>query len=157
VVRLFGGGVIVLTFLTTQLPNHQTTQRMLHGRPISRVLSRTFVRRRSFLWSADCSTDLAAYPGMMLGRAGPLPILGLAPGGVCPASPVARTAVRSYRTISPLPRRTTAVSFLWHCPGSCERSPLATTVPCGARTFLKKGTFYSSISSRSRRCPGPEK
>ena len=31
------------------------------------------------------------------------PLFGLSPGGVYPASPVTRTAVRSYRTISPLP------------------------------------------------------
>ena len=31
------------------------------------------------------------------------PLFGLAPGGVCPAAPVARGAVRSCRTISPLP------------------------------------------------------
>ena len=31
------------------------------------------------------------------------PLLGLAPGGVCPATPVAGGAVRSYRTLSPLP------------------------------------------------------
>ena len=30
-------------------------------------------------------------------------LLDLSPGGVCPASPVTRTAVRSYRTVSPLP------------------------------------------------------
>jgi len=30
-------------------------------------------------------------------------LLGLAGGGVCPADAVADTAVRSYRTISPLP------------------------------------------------------
>ena len=32
------------------------------------------------------------------------PLFGLAPGGVCPATSVARGAVRSYRTISPLPQ-----------------------------------------------------
>jgi len=31
------------------------------------------------------------------------PLFGVAPGGVCPAAPVARSAVRSYRTVSPLP------------------------------------------------------
>src|SRR5438067_4684301 len=31
------------------------------------------------------------------------PLFGLAPGGVCRATPVARGAVRSYRTVSPLP------------------------------------------------------
>src|SRR6185437_4641654 len=30
-------------------------------------------------------------------------LFGLAPGGVCRAVPVARSAVRSYRTLSPLP------------------------------------------------------
>ena len=33
------------------------------------------------------------------------PLFGLAPGGVCNAVPVASHAVRSYRTISPLPGR----------------------------------------------------
>src|ERR1700721_1112990 len=32
------------------------------------------------------------------------PLFGLAPGGVYPASPVTKAAVRSYRTVSPLPR-----------------------------------------------------
>ena len=38
------------------------------------------------------------------------PLFGLAPGGVCPAASVARRAVRSYRTFSPLPRP----FGLWH-------------------------------------------
>ena len=44
--------------------------------------------------------------------------LGLAGGGVCPAGIVTDAAVRSYRTISPLPRtsRCVAVYFLWHFP-----------------------------------------
>ena len=43
----------------------------------------------------------------------------LAPGGVCPAIFVAKNAVRSYRTISPLPmalKTQRAVYFLWHFP-----------------------------------------
>ena len=46
-------------------------------------------------------------------------LFGLAPGGVCRAVGVTADAVRSYRTISPLPRLTRhaeAVCFLWHCP-----------------------------------------
>jgi hypothetical protein len=31
------------------------------------------------------------------------PLFGLAPGGVCPAAAVTGSAVRSYRTVSPLP------------------------------------------------------
>ncbi len=34
-----------------------------------------------------------------------VPLFGLAPDGVCPATTVTNSAVRSYRTISPLPLR----------------------------------------------------
>jgi len=57
------------------------------------------------------------------------PLFGLAPGGVCRAAPVARGAVRSYRTLSPLPgvnRR--AVCFLWHFPWGRPRRALPGTV-----------------------------
>ncbi len=37
------------------------------------------------------------------GRAAPRPLFGLAPGGVCHAASVTSRAVRSYRTLSPLP------------------------------------------------------
>jgi len=61
-----------------------------------------------------------------------LPLFGLAPGGVCLAAAVAGSAVRSCRTISPLPahqpKRTRAVSFLWHCPWGRPRRVLPGTV-----------------------------
>ena len=47
------------------------------------------------------SSDL---PGSSLGRAVPPPLFGLAPRGVFPAGGITPAAVRSYRTISPLPR-----------------------------------------------------
>ena len=47
-------------------------------------------------------------------------LFGLAPGGVCRAGPVAGPAVRSYRTLSPLPRR---------LPSLAGRSALCGTVP----------------------------
>src|SRR5262245_28183141 len=95
--------------------------------PVSRVLSRAAISlgRRlpaasSDLPGSDGGPDRSApgtFPGSFL--------LGLAPSGVCPAETVTRFAVRSYRTISPLPegRRPTcvgeaclrAVYFLWHC------------------------------------------
>ena len=58
------------------------------------------------------------------------PLFGLAPGGVYPAAPVARSAVRSCRTVSPLPSRlrAPAVCFLWHFPWGRPRRPLAGTV-----------------------------
>jgi len=60
---------------------------------------------------------------LALQRSGLFLLLGLAPGGVYPASLVTQTAVRSYRTISPLPR------------------PLATAI----------GGFFSVALSRSSR------
>jgi len=47
------------------------------------------------------------------------PLFGLAPGGVYRAADVTAGAVRSYRTLSPLPANPKveqAVCFLWHCP-----------------------------------------
>ena len=44
----------------------------------------------------------ATYPGTYAGRIN-VPLFGLAPGGVFPATAVTSGAVRSYRTISPLP------------------------------------------------------
>src|SRR3569833_832317 len=55
-------------------------------------------------------------------------LFGLAPGGVCRAVPVARSAVRSYRTLSPLPARRLAVCSLWHFPWGRPRRLLAVTV-----------------------------
>ena len=60
------------------------------------------------------------------------PLFGLAPGGVYPATSVTRRAVRSYRSLSPLPcrafARPKAVCFLWHFPWGRPRRPLAATV-----------------------------
>ena len=68
-------------------------------------------------------------------------LLGLAPGGVFPAAAVAGGAVRSYRTVSPLPPA--------RCPGTDRRCTFCGTFPGvapagrypapylrGARTFL---------------------
>ena len=61
-------------------------------------------------------------------------LLGLAPGGVFPAAAVAGGAVRSYRTVSPLPPDRhagdgPAVYFLWHFPWGRPRRALPGTVP----------------------------
>jgi len=88
------------------------------SRPVSRVLSRGKPRggehssrtrvaarlQRAVPGGAD-RASLSPHP---LARAGaPLreaSLFALAPGGVCRAAPVAGGAVRSYRTVSPLPR-----------------------------------------------------
>ena len=55
-----------------------------------------------------------------------------------PCRPVARLAVRSYRTISPLPDPSRAIGgiFLLHFPSARAAQALPGTLPCGARTFL---------------------
>ena len=64
--------------------------------------------RRPFIWDARCRTPRATNPdggpktGLERKRSEPS-LFGFAPGGVCRAAPVARNAVRSYRTLSPLP------------------------------------------------------
>ncbi len=61
-------------------------------------------------------------------------LFGLASGGVYPAACVTASAVRSYRTISPLPL--SAVYFLWHFPWTHAPQGLPGTLPYEARTFL---------------------
>jgi hypothetical protein len=70
-----------------------------------------------------CSCDLPegfdAPSRYVSRRAGTPSLFGLAPCGVYHALSITAQAVRSYRTFSPLPRRTGAVCFLWHWP-SCS-------------------------------------
>jgi hypothetical protein len=71
-----------------------------------------------------------------------VPLFGLAPGGVCRAMPVTRHAVRSYRTLSPLPAAggpaASAVCFLLHFPWTRAPQALPGALPSGARTFLPR-------------------
>src|SRR5437016_6897428 len=82
-----------------------------------------------------------AYPGArratVAARSG-APLFALAPGGACRATDVTADAVRSYRTVSPLPASRRAVCSLWRCPASRLGWPLTSTLPCGARTFLPR-------------------
>ena len=90
------------------------------SRPLSRVLSWTVIPLGCA--SPRSSSDL---PGSLTwatwcGRHAPrASLFGLAPGGVCRATDVATRAVRSYRTISPLPAplvRHLGGIFLLHFP-----------------------------------------
>ena len=98
--------------------------------PVSRVLSRTAIHLGRP--SPDASSNL---PESGAGHAKGF-LFGLAPGGVYTAMPVTGHAVRSYRTISPLPTRVLAVYFLLHFPWTHVPQALPGTLPCGARTFL---------------------
>jgi len=88
------------------------------------------VYRQSFIWDARHRTPQATYPDPV--RTTPCgSLFGLAPGGVYPATTVASGAVRSYRTISPLP------------------------VPCDSRRYLFCGTRRRLKSPRCYLAPCP--
>jgi hypothetical protein len=71
---------------------------------------------------------------------GALSLFGLAPGGACHAVPVARSAVRSYRTLSPLPHairtREGRFAFCGAIPGIAPGGCCPPPCHRGARTFL---------------------
>ena len=110
------------------------------SRPVSRVLSRRFVTSSA---EADIPPGPALppassrLPGSAAGRR-IAPLCALAPGGACHAARVTTGAVRSYRTVSPLPETSPAVCFLWRCPASRLGWSLTSTLPYGARTFLPR-------------------
>jgi len=66
------------------------------------------MQRQSCISDRRCRRSPATYPGVLMRRAASAPLFGLAPGGVYPATPVTRSAVSSYLTISPLPRYRTS-------------------------------------------------
>src|SRR5207244_4324134 len=92
---------------------------------VSRILF-PLSRRRPFLWGARRRASQATYPRIIAPGAWAVRLFGLAAGGVCLAAAVTRGAVRSYRTISPLPARPRAfargaplaVYFLLHFPSA---------------------------------------
>jgi hypothetical protein len=129
------------------------------GGSVSRVLSPVCTDGwRSFILTSRCRLALpipqeATYPLLSPGPGNSM--LDLAGGGVYPADAVTGAAVRSCRTISPLPvpQRFEAIgcvfsvalsrgspgphSALFHKMRTGPGWPLATTVPCPARTFLR--------------------
>ena len=102
--------------------------------------------RRPFLWDARCRAPRATYPGSgaetrlrSSRRTRRLPLCGLAPGGVFRAAPVAGGAVRSCRTVSPLPGGANAAGRSVLCGTFPGLTPAGCwPAPCfrGARTFL---------------------
>jgi len=85
--------------------NHAEEEEKGQSRPVSRVLSRRVV---AFPAAADIPLGPALppasseLPGSAAGNR-IAPLCALAPGGACRAARVATGAVRSYRTVSPLP------------------------------------------------------
>ena len=107
------------------------------------LLGRTCVRPRA--------TNPDDQPGKGRGSRPASSLFGLAPGGVYLAAAVARGAVGSYPTLSPLPclafpstgdvNAGGAVCFLWHCPWGCPRRTLSGTVFPWSPDFPHLATF----------------
>src|SRR5262249_44465793 len=96
---------------------------------------------------------LATYPRVIMERTTPPLLFGLAPRGVFPAGRIAPVAVRSYRTISPLPRERGGIfSVALSVEGALSASPrlLAGTLSCGDRTFLS--LFQERLPVRQATC-----
>jgi hypothetical protein len=134
--------------------SRQCHQEKRRSWPISRVLSRTIIHLGPL--SPAASSNL---PGSAGGAAtGPLPdqllpYSVLLQVGFSVPRRVTTRAVRSYRTISPLPRamKPVAVYFLWHFPWARAPQALPGTLPAGARTFLPE------VSPRAIAWPAPRR
>ncbi|SDQ73059.1 hypothetical protein SAMN04489718_1965 [Actinopolyspora saharensis] len=115
------------------------------SRPVSRILyaERRPSAWRPSIWACRHRQTQAVYPQVSDGP--PSNTCADAEGALLtllrvgftepPLSP--GVLVVSYTTLSPLPGRIgRAVCFLWHFPEGHPWLPLATTLPCGVRTFL---------------------
>jgi hypothetical protein len=104
----------------------------------------------------------SGLPGTLTERAAPRPLFGLAPGGVCRATSVTGGAVRSYRTLSPLPvppwgghRR-----FAFCCTFRRLAAPGRYPAPCPAELGLSSTPEGAAVLTRlptcGLRCPGED-
>jgi hypothetical protein len=113
------------------------------ARPAERSVSRVLCMA-TILLGPSLPAGSSDQPGVIARATRPLS--GLASGGVCRARSVTGAAVRSYRTVSPLPTLRWAVCFLLHCPASHLDWPLTSTLPCEARTFLSRRHLRTATS-----------
>ena len=123
---------------------------MVGSRPVSRVLSRAIIHLRE-----SSPTHCSDLPGSTFGTDVAASLFGLAPDGVYPASTVTSAAVRSYRTISPLPHQWRYLfcgTFRGLAPprrylASCPMEPGLSSTHCAAIT---RPTPACTIGKRCR-------
>ena len=139
-----------------------TVSRVLFRLPVARKPARiihlgdALLRRSSALTRmlAAASCDAATSSGSLSTAS----LFELAPGGACPAAghpAVARgllphgfnLACASQRTRRRADHRPSAVWFLLRFPSGCPGSPLTTSLPFGARTFLPRTVVVRRRSS----------
>ena len=105
-------------------------------RPVSRVLYSP-KRTAAIHLGLPLPTGSSGQPGD--GPDSRLPLLGLAPDGVCLAPGITTGTVSSYLAFSPLPAVAGGIS-LWHFPSGHPAPLLAGILSSGARTFLSPDT-----------------
>ncbi len=102
---------------------------------------------------------LRARPARLAARASLL--FGFAPGGACLAADVTADAVRSCRTLSPLPAKGRRFAFCGAVPEIALAGRYPAPCPHGARTFLRPkatavrpagGRQYAAAGGRVKRC-----
>ena len=95
---------------------------------------------------------LRTGPALLAGRASLL--FGFAPGGACLAADVAADAVRSCRTLSPLPAKGRRFAFCGAVPEIALAGRYPAPCPHGARTFLRpKATAVRPAGGANMRLP----
>ncbi len=145
-----------------------TISRVLFRPPVSREPARIIHLGDALLRRSSALTrTLAAASCDAVASGGPpstASLFKLAPGGACPAAghpAVARgllphdfnLACASQRTARCADQRPSAVWFLLRFPSGCPGSPLTTSLPCGARTFLPRTVVVRRRSSIHLRLP----
>ena len=154
-----------------RLPTDYWRLLQIASRPVSRVLygrkpcgcrrdghsSGTPVAGR--LEQPTRATGLRTGPARLAARASLL--FGFAPGGACLAADVAADAVRSCRTLSPLPAKGRRFAFCGAFPEIALAGRYTAPCPHGARTFLRPkatavrpagGRHYGADGLRVKRC-----
>ena len=143
-----------------RLPTDYWRLLQIASRPVSRVLygrkpcgcrrdghsSGTPVAGR--LEQPTRATGLRTGPARLAARASLL--FGFAPGGACLAADVAADAVRSCRTLSPLPAKGRRFAFCGAFPEIALAGRYPAPCPHGARTFLRpKATAVRPTGARA--------
>ena len=102
--------------------------------------------------TASCSRPGTVEPRLR-GAGRPSSLLGLAPGGVCHATTVTSRAVRSYRTLSPLPAcRGTHRRFAFCCTVRRLATPGRYPAPCPSELGLSSTRERAAILTRLPTC-----
>jgi len=113
---------------------------------VSRVLCFLIRKWWSFIWACHCWQARAAYPEACAGHAWRFPMRPCCKWGLPCPRPLPCGAVRSYRTVSPLPGMPGGLFSVALSRGHPRRT-LSGILPCAARTFLDSAVKYNPAAT----------